>query len=169
MIIKINKKTIYFILVGFFIVAGIAATIISNPGNEASSSGSDVVNSGNSSINTTNSLAINSTPSRQKTATMGAVTVDVEPKTLDLKAEKNIFSVAFNTHSVELDFDFTEIITLIDDLGNTYKALEWTGNRGWHHVSGNIVFPSISDKASQVILTVNEIEGLSQSFKWDVI
>lgn len=169
MIIKINKSSFYIILVGFFLVAGIAITIISNPGSEASSSGPAMVNTNSSSANIPNSMAINSTTSRQQTATMGAVTVDVEPKILEVKAEKNIFSVAFNTHSVELDFDFTKIITLKDDLGSTYEALEWTGNSGWHHVSGDIIFPRINESANNVILQINEIEGLTQLFGWEII
>lgn len=168
MIIKINKNILWVSLIGLLIVVGIVITIVSNPGDEVSFNGSNTVNTISSNVNSTNVLAINSAPSQQQTATMGAVTVDIEPITWGVEEEKNVFSVAFNTHSVELDFDFTSIITLEDDLGNMYEALEWTGNRGWHHVSGDIVFSSISKDAKQVTLTVTEIEGLSRSFQWDL-
>lgn len=168
MIIKISKNTLWVSLIGLLIVVGIAITIISNPGDEVSPNSSNTVNTISSSINSSNSLANNSIPSQQQTAIMGSVTVDIEPITLGVAEEKNVFSVAFNTHSVELDFDFTKIIVLEDDLGNTYRALEWTGNRGWHHVSGDIIFSSISKDTKQVTLTVTEIEGLSKSFQWDI-
>ncbi len=167
MIVKINKNIFYIILVAIFLSAGIAITIISNPADEASG-GSDTTNTISSSTNALNSKASDSTSSRQQTAAMGAVTVDVEPKILDVKSENNVFSVAFNTHSVELDFDFTKIITLEDDLGNLYEALEWTGNSGWHHVSGDIIFPKISNGAQKVSLTINSIEDLSQIFEWTI-
>ena len=161
MIIKMNKNTLWLSLVGLLIIVGIVITIKSNPGKETLSSGSDE--------NLSNSLAINnSTSSQQQIATMGAVDIDVEPIKLGITGEKNIFSVSFNTHSVELDFDFTEIITLEDDLGNIYKALEWTGNSGWHHVSGDIIFPSINKEAKTVILTISEIESLVEKFEWKV-
>lgn len=168
MIIKINKNILWIGSIALLIIVGITITIISNPGDEVSSSNSNTANTISSSVNSLNSSVNNSTPSRQQTATMGAVTVDIEPITLGVTEEKSIFSVAFNTHSVELDFDFTEIIVLEDDLGNAYKALEWTGNSGWHHVSGDIIFPQINANASQVIVTINEIEGQSKTFTWDI-
>ncbi|MDP2684329.1 MAG: hypothetical protein Q8P20_04675 [bacterium] len=163
MIIKINKKFILVISIGLILVIGIVITVISNPGTEASSNGVNTI------ISDINTLAINSTSNRQQTATMGAVTVNVEPLKLGLQEDNNIFSASLNTHSVELEFNFTDIITLADDLGNSYKALEWTGNSGWHHVSGDIIFPSINKQASKVILTINGIEGLTQTFEWEII
>lgn len=168
MIIKINKNVAWIGVIVLLVVVGIVITIISNPGDEVSTSSSETVNTISSDVNSSDSSAINLTPSKQQTATMGAVTVDIEPKTLGVMEEKNIFSVAFNTHSVELDFDFTKIIVLEDDLGNAYKAFEWTGNSGWHHVSGDIIFPQIDVNASQVIVTINEIEGQSEAFTWDI-
>ncbi len=85
------------------------------------------------------------------------VTVDVAPKQLGTREEKNIFTVNLNTHSVELDFDFTEIMILKDDLGNSYKAIEWTGNSGWHHVSGDIIFPQINQQAKSIELQLSGI------------
>ena len=168
MIIKINKNILWIGLITLLIIVGITITIISNPGDEVSSSNSNTANTLSSGTNASNSLANDSILSQQQTATMGAVTVDIEPITLGVTEERNIFSVAFNTHSVELDFDFTKIITLEDDLGNTYAALEWTGNSGWHHVSGDIIFSSISNVASQAIVTINKIEGQSKTFTWDI-
>ncbi len=117
-------------------------------------------------------LAKTSTSSSNKyetrTETQTKVTVDVTPKQLGVDQGKNIFEVDLNTHSVELDFDFTEIMILEDDLGNTYKALEWTGNRGWHHVSGDIVFPKINQQATSIKLKIASVGGVDRIFKWNI-
>lgn len=96
------------------------------------------------------------------------VEVAVTPKTLGISQEKNVFTVVFDTHSVELDFDFTKIIALKDDLGNQYQALTWTGNRGWHHVSGDIIFPKINPSAEKVELIVVGVAGVDRKFSWQL-
>ncbi len=101
-----------------------------------------------------------------QTDSQADVTVEVTPKQLDIGKEKNIFTVSLNTHSVELDFDFTKIMILKDDLDSVYPATEWTGNRGWHHVNGDIIFPKINEQASSVELQINGINGVDRNFKW---
>lgn len=97
-----------------------------------------------------------------------SVEVEITPKALGASEEKNIFAVALNTHSVELDFDFTSIISLKDDLGKEYEALEWTGNRGWHHVSGDIIFPKLDTSAKRVELIVVGVGGVDRKFAWEL-
>lgn len=164
MIIEINKNTVTFITIGLIILIAVIITIAANPGSEAASK--EILNSNKNSISS--SLSTDDTNINEQTAVMGAVEVDVSVKKLGSDEVSNIFSVSFNTHSVDLDFDFTEIILLRDNLGNNYQATEWTGNRGWHHVSGEIIFPAIDSKASEVVLTITEIESMEKSFKWTV-
>ncbi len=103
-----------------------------------------------------------------QTDNQARVTVDVIPKQLGVKEEKNVFAVSLNTHSVELDFDFTKIMILKDDLNNVYPAIEWTGNRGWHHVSGDIIFPKINQQAKSVELQIKGINGVDRLFRWEL-
>lgn len=103
-----------------------------------------------------------------QTDSQSSVTIDVTPKQLGAE-EKNIFTVSLNTHSVELDFDFTKIMVLKDDLGNLYSALEWTGSRGGHHLSGDIIFPEINKQAKNIELQINGIGGVNRVFKWGLL
>ncbi len=97
-----------------------------------------------------------------------SVTIDVIPKQLGIKEEKNIFFVSLNTHTVDLDFNFVKIMILSDDLGTVYSAREWTGGRGGHHLNGYIIFPKINPKAKQVKLQINDIGGVNRNFEWSL-
>lgn len=159
MIIIVDKTIARFAVVLLVIGVGVFITIVSNPGDNAA----PIIDA--PSLSTT---IESRAESLDKSGTMGAVTVDVQPKQLESGVGDVVFSVAFNTHSVELDFDFTKIISLEDNLGNSYSAREWTGNSGWHHVNGDIIFPSIDVVATYVTLTITTIEGQTLQFSWDV-
>lgn len=103
---------------------------------------------------------------QSQTKSQAEVTVDIVPKKLGIQEEENIFTVNFNTHSVELDFDFSKIIILKDDIGNLYPATKWTGNSGWHHVNGDIIFSKINKQASSIELQILGINGVDRNFKW---
>ncbi len=164
MIIQIRKRTLGIATVAIVITLGLIVTVRANSGHadETPAAQSVVAPATDSSLPTTTSL-------QTQTATMGAVSVEVIPQTVAHGEDQTVFTVYFNTHSVELDFDFTDIIQLRDDQGNTYDALEWTGNRGWHHVSGNIVFPALMPGANSVTLTVTTIENLTREFTWQLL
>ena len=71
-----------------------------------------------SSSNTTST--VQTSPFAPQTKTLGAVEVEVKP--VSTKREKDVvFELSMNTHSVELNYDYTQIATLIDDSGNSYK------------------------------------------------
>jgi len=163
MIIKIKKNSFIALIIGILIVGGIIATVVLNPGQ--SSYSQIKTNQQNSALTNNFSTNINGSSQRQS-ATVGAVQIDIEPKKLGRDESENSFTAYFNTHSVELDFDFARIITLRDDQGNTYEAVRWTGNRGWHHVSGDIIFPRLEQNAQQVTLEIAGIEGQTQDFIW---
>lgn len=97
------------------------------------------------------------------------VTVDITPKELDTGKAQNIFEVSLNTHSVEMDYDFSKVIILKDDRGNSYQAVEWTGGRGGHHVSGYILFPAINLQAEEVELSILGVGGVDRVFKWTIL
>ena len=99
---------------------------------------------------------------------LAGVTVEAMPKQLGAAQEKNIFSVKLNTHSVELDFDFKKIMVLKDDLGNAYRALDWSGGRGGHHLNGEIVFPALNPGASNIKLIIDGIGGVVGTFDWNL-
>jgi len=98
-----------------------------------------------------------------------SVTVDITPTILGVDEDQNIFEVSINTHSVEMDYDFSKVIVLKDNLGNTYDALEWTGGRGGHHISGDIIFPNINNQATGVELDVLGVSEVNRIFKWDLL
>ena len=77
------------------------------------------------------------------------------------------FEVSMNTHSVELDFDVTQISALYDDLGNEYKPLKWDGSAPeGHHREGILKFPSINKNAKSIKLVIND--GTKREFSWDI-
>ena len=85
--------------------------------------------------------------------TMGVVSVEITP-TLVEDDNAPVFDLVMNNHSIELSYDYTQIVTLTDDQGNTYKPTEWTGNSSGHHVNGKLIFPSLSSKPKQLTLTL---------------
>ena len=77
------------------------------------------------------------------------------------------FQIAINTHSVELDFDLTEISTLYDDIGNTYKPSKWDGSApGGHHRNGILKFSEINKNAKSIKLVIND--GTEREFRWNL-
>lgn len=98
-----------------------------------------------------------------------SVTVDVAPSELGINKLQNIFDISFNTHSVEMDYDFSKVIVLKDNMGNTYEALEWTGGQGGHHVSGDIIFSAIDVQASSIEIDVLGVGGVDRKFRWHLL
>ena len=56
---------------------------------------------------------------------MGAVEVQVTPLQLT-PGKQPVFKISPNTHSVELNYDYSKINTLTDNEGTTYQAENWT-------------------------------------------
>lgn len=77
------------------------------------------------------------------------------------------FQIAINTHSVELDFDLTQISTVYDDAGNTYKPLKWEGSEpSGHHRNGILKFSSIDKNAKSIKLVI--IDSTKREFSWNL-
>lgn len=111
---------------------------------------------------------------------LGAVTLWVEPVVV-VPAEKIVFQVSMDTHSVNLEYDFTQVMSLTDSLEIKYAATEWDGGRGGHHLSGRLVFKPIGEQEllakninQQLVadlysmnLDVQGVDEQSAFFVWD--
>ncbi len=99
--------------------------------------------------------------------TMGFVSVEVTPAFTELE-NGLVFDIAMNNHSVDLNYDFTQIATLTDEKGNTYKPNEWTGNADGHHVSGQLIFTAVSSEIKQLSLTLSGVDNETTDFSWEL-
>ena len=102
-----------------------------------------------------------------QTKTMGAVEVEVKPVSVT-SGKEVVFEVSMNTHSVELNYDYTKIATLTDDRGNSYKPTQWTGGASGHHLKGKLLFARLSEKPKEVTLTVDGVDNKAESFSWQL-
>lgn len=97
----------------------------------------------------------------------GEVVVEVRP--ISLSSKENIrFNISLNTHSVELDKNLKDISVLVDDKGNEYKPVMFSGGESGHHIEGELVFPKLLQNASKVTLTIKGIAGIDRAFRWDL-
>lgn len=104
---------------------------------------------------------------QSQTKPFGAVQVEIIP--IQLQSEKEtIFSMSINTHSVDLGFNYLEIAHLTDELGNSYKALSWSGGNGGHHLRGELTFEPLGKSARKVTLGLSGIDGVTETFSWDL-
>lgn len=159
------KKTIFLIVIIIILIGGIFVVFAKfKKKSESNVSAASRQNTVDSSVN----IGSSSNVYQSQTDDQAEVTVDVTPKILGAGRETNIFNVALNTHSVELDYDFVEIMILKDDLGNIYRALEWTGGRGGHHMSGDIIFPKLTPGVQSLELQIFGIGGVDRVFKWNI-
>ena len=77
------------------------------------------------------------------------------------------FEIAINTHSIQLDFDLTQISKLYDNLGNEYKPLNWDGSDPeGHHRSGTLAFEPVDKNAKSITLIITD--SAKREFKWDL-
>lgn len=107
-------------------------------------------------------LAYDSQTSRE-----AGVLVNVQPSQL-APGRPAVFRLLMNTHSVELDQDLTAVSVLSDDLGNQYRPSGWKGSPpGGHHRRGELSFPALNSKATQVKLVIKDIgRARERSFAW---
>jgi hypothetical protein len=98
----------------------------------------------------------------------GRVTVEVTPLTLSDDVWE--FSVALNTHSVDLSFDPTEVSALRCDQGREFQAVAWNGSGpGGHHRSGVLQFDALDHPTSFIEIVVRDVAKVPERvFRWDV-
>ena len=92
-----------------------------------------------------------------RTVTVGEVEVTITPTRIDHTGAA--FAVAFDTHSVDLDLDVPDAVTLTVD-GQVWTDPAWDGTGpGGHHREGTLTFTAASPAEGDAILT---IEGLDE-------
>lgn len=99
----------------------------------------------------------------------GNVVVVVTP--VDLETGKNPkFEIQFNTHSVDLSFDVSQIVTLTDDKENIFDQSVWSGSPlGGHHRSGTLIFQKTLQKTKFVELIIKDVAGIPErKFNWKI-
>lgn len=101
-------------------------------------------------------------------AQFGQVGVTITPQQL-MPGQQIVFSVALDTHSVDLAYDFNRVVALKDETGKGYQFLEWTGDNGGHHLSGELVFEPLSAETKSLTLTLSGIENQSHEFTWETV
>lgn len=99
------------------------------------------------------------------TRTMGVVDVEASPAQVTSGKEVMI-TMAFNNHSVDLDYDFVNMATLRDSDGNRYRATKWTGGRGGHHVNGTLIFEPLKVSSGELTMMLQGIDNQVADFRW---
>jgi hypothetical protein len=87
-----------------------------------------------------------------------------------------VFSVALDTHSVDLDgIDLTQTALLRIGQGEEIQPSAWDAPKGGHHRSGTLTFPSTTADGSPVLsastssleLVIRDVGGVgARSFRW---
>ncbi|HET9494600.1 MAG TPA: hypothetical protein VFR15_10240 [Chloroflexia bacterium] len=88
----------------------------------------------------------------------------------------SVFSVAMDTHSVDLDpYDLSTMATLHTNDGREAAAVRWDAPAGGHHRKGTLAFsemaldgnPLVADDTQSIELVIYELSGVpARSFTW---
>ena len=104
----------------------------------------------------------------------GAIVVEVTPVNLDAAGTQLEFTVALNTHSIDLSMDLASLATITTDTGLSLDAKLWDAPLGGHHTSGRLIFPlgaealPLLNQASRLTLTVIDLDAPSRVFEWEL-
>ena len=102
-----------------------------------------------------------------KTINLGQVEVSVVPQ--DVVADKPVvFKLDFTTHSIDLDYDLTQVVSAQDDRGNTYIVSSWSGGSGGHHLQGELTLAPLQSGVKQLILSFKNINGEGGELMWQL-
>ncbi len=87
-----------------------------------------------------------------------------------------VFSVAMNTHAVDLDsYDLKQLATLRIDGGREVQPTSWEAPKGGHHRSGTLTFPAtdtdgrplIASGTRTIELVIRDVAGVPERvFAW---
>lgn len=102
-----------------------------------------------------------------QTKTMGAVEVEVKPVSV-VSGKDVVFELSMNTHSVELNYDYMQIVTLTDEGGNSYKPTKWTGGNSGHHLEGELLFDAFPQNPKELTLTLEGVDNKTEAFFWQL-
>ncbi len=100
----------------------------------------------------------------------GPVTVAVTPKQLVAGVDTWEFEIALDTHSVELNYELTEIVTLAGSDGQSYNPGVWQGDGpSGHHRGGVLLFKAPATPPEAVDLIIHGVGGVAERrFRWSV-
>ena len=102
-----------------------------------------------------------------QTKIMGAVEVEVTPISV-VSGKDVVIVLSLDTHSVELNYDFTQIAILTDDRGISYQPIQWTGGSSGHHLQGELIFEPFPENTNQLTLTIEGIDNETEDFSWQL-
>ena len=58
---------------------------------------------------------------------------------------------------------------LIDGAGSEYSPIGWQGGKGGHHLSGELIFPSLNSEVGNMRLVISDVYGVAERvFEWDL-
>lgn len=100
-----------------------------------------------------------------------SVTVEVTPLNLATGAASLDFTVVFDTHSVQLNFDPAAISVLRDAAGREYPVLAWeeSASSSGHHKSGLLRFKAPDQATEFVEVIVRDVAGVPERlFRWNL-
>ena len=108
-----------------------------------------------------------------QTSDEGQVKVAV---TRQAEAAAPTFTVALDTHSVELDgYDLRQLAVLRTDQGREVRPSGWDAPKGGHHRSGALTFPAMASDGSPLVgpttreltLVIRDVAGVPERvFRW---
>lgn len=104
----------------------------------------------------------------KQSAARNEVTVTATPVSTGDAGQEWVFTVVFDTHSVDLTQDPAQSAVLVAD-GREYRPLAWEGpGPGGHHREGRLRFPAISPPPENIELRLEGINGADFSFEWSL-
>lgn len=97
----------------------------------------------------------------------GEVTVIVTPQILEVGKQPK-FKLEFDTHSVNLDFDVSQVVALTDNRDRKYTNAIWEGSPpGGHHRNGILIFNEQLKETSKIKLVITDVAGIKERvFEW---
>ncbi len=97
------------------------------------------------------------------------VVIVVKPEVLQVD-ENPRFEIEFSTHSVNLDFEVSQISKIADGKGNEYTNSVWEGSPpGGHHRTGILTFNEPLKKSSGIQLIMQDDTSIGKRiFEWKI-
>ncbi|MGE5619189.1 MAG: hypothetical protein ACM3US_08020 [Sphingomonadaceae bacterium] len=113
-----------------------------------------------------------------RTSEGGSVTIKVTWQNPGDTDRPLAFSVAMDTHSVNLDgYDLGKLAVLRNDRGQELKPERWDAPSGGHHRSGTLSFPAKDTSGKAILasgvrvleLVIRDVAGVKERvFRWEV-
>lgn len=104
--------------------------------------------------------------------TQGAVEIEVIPVNLNQPSDLIEFGISLNTHSVDLNMDLVQLVSLETNTGLIIPALSWVGPVGGHHLQGVLSFPAeyngilVMEGVTQMAITIQDVDVPERVFTW---